>query len=381
MFSELKRLIKALIDAVKYFKNQDHFSMEAALLSRCIYRMKMKFRSDKGLKAMEKMNRCLRQYLHVDIDKVISNFYESLPKKNDRSVYLPTRGMLEHVLVRLQGVSQLLNRLVVTALIAANSMGNKIQMGHCWKLAFLIFSLVSRIWFIAKDILKYCCKFYEVVLDFRFVFEDVGKPWLPSEYKFPSNLEKWLNVSAENIMPKPPQPLNLSTFLDENDSDVEPNDGSVNNDDVLIIKTCSQIAKSSKDKNGSKNNNFTSSKMKQSLLQNAEQKVHLKLHNDNFINLLKNTDIGEVVQREEIVNDSKDKNTNENDINNFGKQRKRKRGDKKNNAKQEDSIHNAVNDDIVHKSDDVEITVNRKRKRRRKNKNIDFPRAQNKDKY
>lgn len=55
--TDIEHLSNLFKTSIELFSNQNHLETETALLSRCIYRMKMKFRSDKGLKAMEKTNR------------------------------------------------------------------------------------------------------------------------------------------------------------------------------------------------------------------------------------------------------------------------------------------------------------------------------------
>lgn len=215
----LSNLFKTTIDLLN---SQQHLQTETALLSRCIYRMKMKFRSDKGLKAMEKTNRALLQYLRLNFINTFSTFYETVPQKFDPEMYLPSRDMLDFVLVRLQGMTKLLCRIAGCAHEAALLMQNRICIGHFWKVAFICFGLLSRIWVLIKNILVHCCKVYNDLLPYREQLQSKNK-WLPQEYVFPTDLKAWLEVGwiLDTIIPKIPDAKLPKTNSEVEDDDVQ----------------------------------------------------------------------------------------------------------------------------------------------------------------
>ncbi|GJQ71501.1 hypothetical protein Trydic_g11218 [Trypoxylus dichotomus] len=172
---EIFKLRKHFKDALYYFNHQEILNREAALLSRCIYRVKMKFRSDKGLKAMEKLNRTLLQFKYLDLYSMLDDFVSLLPNSDD-GMYLPSRNMLDYILVRLQGVTYLMYRATDIAQIVADNMGSRVCIGHVWKVAVVILAAVSRIWFICRDIVN----------------------WLPENYDLPEYLESWLDINWIN---------------------------------------------------------------------------------------------------------------------------------------------------------------------------------------
>ena len=123
-----------------------HF--EAALLGRLIYRMKCKFRSDKGLKNMEKTNRALLNYLKLSLE----NDYRYLKdctklSKISKFVTLPTKQMLEYTLVRTQSFAKLMCRIESVSREAAGFLKSRINIGQAWDVSMIALSIVSRIWY------------------------------------------------------------------------------------------------------------------------------------------------------------------------------------------------------------------------------------------
>ncbi|KRT80025.1 hypothetical protein AMK59_6561 [Oryctes borbonicus] len=197
LIPEILQLRKHFEAAFNYFSNQIILEQEAALLSRCIYRMKMKFRSDKGLKSMEKLNRTLLQFKYLEFCSILEDFISLLPESNS-DLYLPSRNMLDYILVRLQGATYLMNRASDVAQIVADNMGSRVCIGHSWKVGMIVLALVSRIWFICRNITKYCCHFYTNIKSVRDILSDMGNSWLPENYSLPQCLETWLDISWVN---------------------------------------------------------------------------------------------------------------------------------------------------------------------------------------
>lgn len=118
---------------------------EAAILSRLIYRMKSKFRSDKGLKNMEKVNRALLNYLKLSLEQDYKYLIDNIIH-GDYSVSLPTKQMLQYVLTRTQSFAKLMCRVETVAQIAANFLRARISLGQAWTVSIISYSVVSRIW-------------------------------------------------------------------------------------------------------------------------------------------------------------------------------------------------------------------------------------------
>ncbi|KAK4875023.1 hypothetical protein RN001_011445 [Aquatica leii] len=184
-----------LKDALHTFKNQSVFDREAAFLSRFIYCSKTKLRHNKAIKVLQKINQALLRYLRMDLVKHFQVFLDMIPYDNE-SVYLPTRSMLQYLLVRLQGAAQLMVRIVETSKIAGYLLNQHISIGHMWKVLFLSLGIVSRIYVLSKNLAKFCCTLYTQLLPFTKSLEDLKHHWLPNDYILPSDLKQWLNTDC-----------------------------------------------------------------------------------------------------------------------------------------------------------------------------------------
>lgn len=127
------------------FKTFEVLHTEAALLSRLIYRMKSKFRSDKGLKHMEKVNRALLNYLNMSMEREYGLLKE-YTEINNGIVSLPPRQTLEYVLVKTQGFAKLMCRIESTAVTAGNFLKSRLHIGQSWSIAIIAYAVISRIW-------------------------------------------------------------------------------------------------------------------------------------------------------------------------------------------------------------------------------------------
>lgn len=194
-FKQLRQLSDVLWDALSVLRNQEALFTEAATLSRLIYRMKSMFRGDKGFKAIEKINHCLRHYLSLNLTPIYDNFFRTIPwDSSEKFLYCPTRQMLEYILVRTQGLAALLCRIVHTSMEAAFLFKTRMSTGHNWQVSLLCLGVASRIWALSKHILASCVKWYSAMLPFLDIFQVNGPLWLPEEYSFPHDLTKWLDV-------------------------------------------------------------------------------------------------------------------------------------------------------------------------------------------
>lgn len=144
-FIDSKAFLTIIDNAIKEFESMDILNIEAALLSRLIYRMKNKFRSDKGFKSMEKVKRALINYLNMAIIKDYTSLKSYIHVESE-VITLPSRQLLEYVLVRTQGFAKLLERLEQITRCSANFLKMRIKLGHAWSISLIAYATISRIW-------------------------------------------------------------------------------------------------------------------------------------------------------------------------------------------------------------------------------------------
>lgn len=204
--------------------------------------MKMKFRKDKSLKAMQKINKVLLQFLNMNLSNTFTNVYNLVPERLTKVLYLPNCNLLDHILLQLQGLGKLMIRAIESSEIAAHHMEGKILIGHFWKVAFMTFSLVSRIRVLCKNLAVFACDLYQRLLPFRGQLKNNGYNILPDNYKFPDNLRVWLNaeevLQSINVLELPQTKEQIRILIEDSDSDidleVEPN---VKENEIISIES------------------------------------------------------------------------------------------------------------------------------------------------
>ncbi|XP_014295957.2 uncharacterized protein LOC103569720 [Microplitis demolitor] len=174
-------------------KSQNILCSEATILSRLIYRMKTKFRNDKGLKNMEKVNRALLNYLKLSLENEYKYLIDNVVISD--TVSLPTRQMLQYVLSRTQGFAKLMCRIENVSKCAATFFRARIQIGHAWTPSTIAYAVLSRIWILSRHLVNKCCIWYNKIYPFNERLELVGIQWMPSNYSLPADLKQWLSLS------------------------------------------------------------------------------------------------------------------------------------------------------------------------------------------
>ncbi|XP_043266058.1 uncharacterized protein LOC122405411 [Colletes gigas] len=214
---------------IKDLSSQELLHKEAAILSRLIYRMKSKFRNDKGVKAMSKVNRALLNYLSLSLEKEYENL-KSYIEADDEYVKLPSKQMLEFVLVRTQGFAKLMVRVEEVSKHAAHFLKCRIALGHAWSVSIIAYAVISRIWILSRHLIKKSCTWYNGLYQYLKTFKASGMDWLPRDYEIANNLETWLALPWINEpTPSVPDSSGLTTTMfkliiprdDESDEDEE----------------------------------------------------------------------------------------------------------------------------------------------------------------
>lgn len=145
-FADVKAFLATIDKAIRELEAMNILDTEAAFLSRLIYRMKNKFRNDKGLKSMEKVNRALINYLNMNFVQDYKDLQSYVYVKGN-GVTLPSRQLLEYALVRTQGFAKLMERLEQVARHSAHFLKMRIKLGHAWGVSLIAYAVVSRIWY------------------------------------------------------------------------------------------------------------------------------------------------------------------------------------------------------------------------------------------
>lgn len=142
----IDRFKAVLTTAIHDLESMSDLHLNATVLSRLIYRMKSKFRNDKGLQYMMKLNKALLNYYNMSLKKEYTTLRSDL-QMEDGMYVLPSRQSLEYVLVRTQGFGKLFARIEKISKYASHFLKARIKLGHAWSIALIAYATISRIWY------------------------------------------------------------------------------------------------------------------------------------------------------------------------------------------------------------------------------------------
>ncbi|XP_068632740.1 uncharacterized protein [Battus philenor] len=192
------RYLKSICsNAVTILSKQSPLHKESALLSRFLYKYDKKFRNDIGYRIFKKINTALRRYLMLNVLKDVENFSMTLPKVEDRDQALPTRQMLQYVMVRLMSLSKVMLRISVCCKQAAVFYLDRVKRGDSHWMSLMPYALLSRIWSLSNILVQHSCRWYSQMYQFLNKLQMKGLPLLPENYELPVNLEEWLDLKNQ----------------------------------------------------------------------------------------------------------------------------------------------------------------------------------------
>ncbi|VVC98381.1 unnamed protein product [Leptidea sinapis] len=214
---------------------QSPFHKESALFSRFLYKFDKKFRNDVGYRNFRKVYTALKKFLKLNLIKDVKSFYSILPNDVDQEVYLPTRQMLEYLLIRIITFSKIMMRIAVCSRQAAIYYLDRIKRGESHWMSLMPYALLSRVWSMIK-----------------------GLSFLPPKYELPKDLEEWLDMKHLNDFGRfewtNKMTYNLSSIISEDeDGDLcenilefvnQINDDSENIDEPMntqVNNTCEEV--------------------------------------------------------------------------------------------------------------------------------------------
>ena len=137
----------------RLFEMDKFLEVETSTLNVFVYKNSNRFHNDKGFKDVRMAQKSWRKFSELQLFKAALVFLESLPilhdvtsGKNRSGVYLPTRQMLQFLLVRLRGSFHLLHKLQVLSQNAGDLALKRLNLGHFWNVGLMYLALMSRLW-------------------------------------------------------------------------------------------------------------------------------------------------------------------------------------------------------------------------------------------
>jgi hypothetical protein len=175
--------------------------MEGAYLSRLIFMFCKQFRMFRGFQEMRKVHQALSRYLNMEIVNTIQNFYGFLPDPEDfRKIRVPYRENIEYILLKLQGLSKLLLRIILCCKKSAAYF-----LGMVWNAGFLLKGTVfianlAKIWDMSRELCKIVTSSYDKIFHYKDLVKSRGGNFLPEDYRLPGKLADWLGEDYEILV-------------------------------------------------------------------------------------------------------------------------------------------------------------------------------------
>uniref|UniRef100_A0A1Q3EXV7 Nucleolus and neural progenitor protein-like N-terminal domain-containing protein n=1 Tax=Culex tarsalis TaxID=7177 RepID=A0A1Q3EXV7_CULTA len=200
--AEIRALVSTLSEAIQYYEQlSSSFDLAAAYLSRFTTRWNNRFYNMHGFRLLKRLNQAVVRFRSVDIVRILTNVFSTLPDGNylEPVVELPTRGNLDYLLVRLQGVAKLFCRIVVLAKEAARYYVRFMSSGYFFNLSTMFLCLQAEIWLKARQICQRTVEFYNKLITLRPFLEPGASSW-PSKdgISLPEQLCTWLGDDWTN---------------------------------------------------------------------------------------------------------------------------------------------------------------------------------------
>lgn len=197
---------------------QSPLHKESAIFSRFLYKFDKKFRNDIGYRYFKKVNSGLRKYLSLTMIKDTQNFMDLLPEKDD-TMYVPTRQMLEYILIRLMTFSKLMYRITLCSKQAAVFYLDRIKRGESHWMCLMPYALLSRVWSMGLVLLQHSCNWYKQLYPCLSKLVLKGLNFLPNQFTLPLDLEEWIEIKhlndAHRFEWSQKSTINFGSFIEE----------------------------------------------------------------------------------------------------------------------------------------------------------------------
>ncbi|XP_065215062.1 uncharacterized protein LOC135841796 [Planococcus citri] len=195
--SHITKIIRKAI--VKESSNNQYRSqiyIETVALSKFLSQRKNKYRSDKGFRTIQKVDKAVNRIYQMDLPSTFA-----LIKLNSVDTFVPSRQFHQWFLIRLLSYAKLLDRMNYCCRYSATMLQHRLHTGHNWVEVMFALSMISRIWAVSKFLLKQICSTYEQLYSVleQLPFDANEKKWPYNDYNMPANLQRWLSLTDFDV--------------------------------------------------------------------------------------------------------------------------------------------------------------------------------------
>ncbi|XP_060085812.1 uncharacterized protein LOC132565196 [Ylistrum balloti] len=167
---------------------------ELHILSKMIYKKNSQRRREKTLQGLKRIESCVERFCAFEDIKYLEDISSSLNSVDlsDNSTYMPSKQMLEFVLVRLMGLAALLTQTTAYCVHTFLTVQHDLEIGIFIPQSLLFLSVISRIWVLSKSTCIYMVTWYDSLQKCLNYLEPTQVVWLEDPGILPVSLGKWL---------------------------------------------------------------------------------------------------------------------------------------------------------------------------------------------
>ncbi|CAO1396575.1 unnamed protein product [Diamesa hyperborea] len=196
----------SLIELLEFFRTTKKLHVESAHLFRFIFMNCKQFRMMKGMQDMKKVQQGLKRYFDMNMVDIIETFMSFLVEPDDVSAKLniPYRQNFDYLLIKLQGLSKLLVRIIICAKNSASFFLGLVKAGSFYIKGTIIISTIGKVWDLCRNMCKTIVRHFNELAPCRVMFKiRPGINCLLSDYKFPEKLDVWLGTEWNEFVNNP----------------------------------------------------------------------------------------------------------------------------------------------------------------------------------
>lgn len=142
---------------------------------------------------MKKSHQALLRYLNMDVATAVETFKGFITDETSKIITLPYQQNLDYILIKFQGLSKILVRVVGCLKKCASYFLGLVKAGSFYSKGMVFLSTISSVWCQSRDVCKNVVSQYNRLREFREnLVAKPGASWVDYEYELPEKLELWL---------------------------------------------------------------------------------------------------------------------------------------------------------------------------------------------
>lgn len=155
----------------------------------------------KGFQEMKKTLQVATRIKKLGIVDVLETFNSYISDDFQSQISVPYRQNLDYVLIKLQGLSKLLIRLIMSARKSARYIFGLIKAGSFYIKGTIYAASLAKVWDTGREMCKYTVTLFNNLKSFRQELkEHENHNWIANNCYLPGNLNKWLGTEYEEFV-------------------------------------------------------------------------------------------------------------------------------------------------------------------------------------